>query len=187
MSRNNNYLAQLNAARSANKEKPDLEAALSKTREYSEKLKDVDVKDLRDLDDLLDKVDSLSGIFEKYAKLQEKIESLKANAVLVESAMEQIQIATEEAEIDPFTGYTQDQTYAINVQLIHEFESGSRLSKDLLNKSAVQVLEDEVPDDIPAFEGLTKEQTVQVYMQVMDEFENKTALSDRLAYNAGVA
>lgn len=188
MSNNTNYLTQLNAARAANGKQsaPDVTKAMSDVRKYSEKLSALSADDLKDLDELMGKVDSLSGIFEKYAKIQGKIETLKENAAFIESSLSELKDATEEANIEPFAGCTQEQTYAINVQLVKEFETGSRLSKDLLKLSESQVLDAEVPDEVPAYNGLTKEQTVQVYMQVMDEFEGQTQLAKWLAYNAGV-
>lgn len=183
-----NYLAQLSAARAAGKGTggADLAAAMAEVRQYAERLDQFDADELKDLDDLLGKVDSMAGIFDKYAKLQEKIESLKENAALVESSMAGLAEIAETAEVDPLAGYTQDETNAINVQLIEEFAGNTRIAKDLLALSVVQELDVEVPDEVPAFEGLTKEQTVQVYMQVMDEFEAESPLAKMLAYNAGV-
>lgn len=189
MSNNKNYLAHLHAARSAgqpSQEAPDLETAMANIKEYADRLSGVDAKDLQELDGLLEKVDSLSGIFEKYAKLQDKIETLQANAALIESTMGDLADMAETADTDPLPGLTQDQTYAVTVQLIKEFEDDTRLARDLLALSVAQELDVAVPDEVPPFEGLTKEQTVQVYMQVMDEVEGDTELSKRLIYNAGV-
>lgn len=186
-----NYLADLNAARAAKTggQQPSeekLKQSLTDIKAYSKQLSVVSNEDLEEVNDLMDKVDNLSSIFEKYAHLQEKMDSLKANAAQIEAAVGTLTETAQEAAIDPFHGLTEDQTYAINVQVIKEFEAESRLSRDLLTKSEAQVLEDTVPDDVPAFAGLTKEQTVQVYMQVIDEFLNETDLASRLAYNAGV-
>ena len=183
-----NYLAQLSAARAAGKQSgiPDIEEAMSEVRQYADRLSPLETEELKELNELLEKVDSLSDIFNKYAKLQGKIEDLKANAALIESSLTDLAEITETADIDPLSGYTQDETYAISAQIIKEFEDETRLANDLLALSEAQELDIEVPDEVPAFAGLTKEQTVKVYMQVMDEFEANTELSDRLAYNAGV-
>lgn len=184
----NNPLATLNSARLANKlpKTPDFQEAMQNIKQYSNQLSGLETSDLQELDELLDKIDSLSGIFEKYAKLQDKIESLQANAAIIENSLADLTDLAETAKIDPFVGYTEDQTYSISVQLIKEFEGDTRLAKDLLELSKAQVLDEDIPEEVPAFEGLTQEQTVRVYMQVMDEFEGNTELSKRLAYNAGV-
>lgn len=189
MSNEKNYLATLNAARMANRQQDttlDIEKAMSEIKRHSDNLSVFDKEELKEVDELLDKLDSLAGIFDKYGKIQGKIETLKENAALIESSLSDLVDIAETADIDPFKGYTQDETYAINVQLIKEFEDGTRLAKDLLELSVEQVLDEDVPDEVPAFSGLTKEQTVQVYMQVMDEFDRVSPLSSILAYNAGV-
>lgn len=183
-----NHLARLNAARQSGRvaQAPNFQEAMKGIRQYSDQLSELDAEELKEIDELMDKVDSLTGIFDKYAKLQEKIASLQENAVLVERSLEDLTNLATETAIDPFAGCTEDETYAISTQLIKEFEDDTRLAQDLFELSKTQELEEEVPDEVPAYKGLTKEQTVQVYMQVMDEFEGGTELSKRLAYNAGV-
>lgn len=182
-----NYLANLSAARAAGQQNvPDLEESMANVRQYADRLKGLDKEDLRELDDLMDKVDSLAGIFEKYSTLQGKIESLQSNAAAIEQSLGELVEVADEADVDPFAGYTEEQSFAINSQLSQEFADGTRLSRDLLSLSEAQILTTDIPDDVPAFDGITKEQTVQVYMQVIDEFKEETELSKRLAYNAGV-
>ncbi|MFA5448868.1 MAG: hypothetical protein GX800_05780 [Clostridiaceae bacterium] len=183
----NNYLAQLSAARTGQQQKkPNLDKAMADIRQYSDSLSGLKTEDLNELNELMDKVDGLADVFSKYDKLSGKIEALQKNAASIEASLGDLAELQDETQVNPFEGYTEEQTLAINVQLIKEFEAESRLSKDLLKLSESQILEEEVPEEVPAFEGLTKEQTVQVYMQVMDEFENKTELANRLAYNAEV-
>lgn len=181
-----NYLAQLSAARTGQQKKPNIDKAMADIRQYSDSLSGVKTEDLAELNELMDKVDGLADVFEKYDRLSGKIESLQKNVESIEATFGDLAELQDEVQIDPFEGYTEEQTLAINVQLMKEFEAESRLSKDLLKLSVAQVLEEEVPEEVPAFEGLTKEQTVQVYMQIMDEFESKTELANRLAYNAEV-
>lgn len=188
--KNANYLAHLNSARAGQKQPQkqpaDIGEAMADIKKYSEALNDVSADDLKELNDLMEKVDNLSGVFEKYANLQGKMESLKANAALLEKNMAELETLPKEIEITPLKGYDEKQTIAINVQLVEEFENQTRLSKEFLKKSESQELEEEVPEEVPALEGLTKEQTVQVFMQLMVEFEEGTELAEKLAYNAGV-
>ena len=188
--KNANYLAHLNSARAGQKQPQkqpaDIGEAMADIKKYSEALNDVSADDLKELNDLMEKVDNLSGVFEKYANLQGKMESLKANAALLEKTMAELETLPKEIEITPLKGYDEKQTIAINVQLVEEFENQTRLSKEFLKKSESQELEEEVPEEVPALEGLTKEQTVQVFMQLMVEFEEGTELAEKLAYNAGV-
>lgn len=184
--KNENYLAQLNTARKANQEAPDLEGAMAAIKEYSGDLSAISNEDLEEINDLMSKVDNLADIFDKYSVLQGKIESLQENVALMEASLGDTREMAEEADIDPLGDYTQDETYAISVQVIKEFENESRLSKDLLESSAAQTLEGEIPDEIDPLKGITKEQTVQVFMQVIAEFEVESELSKLLAYNAGV-
>lgn len=188
--KNANYLAHLNSARAGQKQPQkqpaDIGEAMADIKKYSEALNDVSADDLKELNDLMEKVDNLSGVFEKYANLQGKMESLKANAALLEKTMAELETLPKEIEITPLKGYDEKQTIAINVQLVEEFENQTRLSKEFLKKSESQELEVEVPEEVPALEGLTKEQTVQVFMQLMVEFEEGTELAEKLAYNAEV-
>ena len=188
--KNANYLAHLNSARAGQKQPQkqpaDIGEAMADIKKYSEALNDVSADDLKELNDLMEKVDNLSGVFEKYANLQGKMESLKANAALLEKNMAELETLPKEIEITPLKGYDEKQTIAINVQLVEEFENQTRLSKEFLKKSESQELEEEVPEEVPALEGLTKEQTVQVFMQLMVEFEEGTELAEKLAYNAEV-
>lgn len=188
--KNANYLAHLNSARAGQKQPQkqpaDIGEAMADIKKYSEALNDVSADDLKELNDLMEKVDNLSGVFEKYANLQGKMESLKANAALLEKTMAELETLPKEIEIAPLKGYDEKQTIAINVQLVEEFENQTRLSKEFLKKSESQELEEEVPEEVPALEGLTKEQTVQVFMQLMVEFEEGTELAEKLAYNAEV-
>lgn len=188
--KNANYLAHLNSARAGQKQPQkqpaDIGEAMADIKKYSEALNDVSADDLKELNDLMEKVDNLSGVFEKYANLQGKMESLKANAALLEKTMAELETLPKEIEITPLKGYDEKQTIAINVQLVEEFENQTRLSKEFLKKSESQELEEEVPEEVPALEGLTKEQTVQVFMQLMVEFEEGTELAEKLAYNAEV-
>ena len=188
--KNANYLAHLNSARAGQKQPQkqpaDIGEARADIKKYSDALNDVSADDLKELNDLMEKVDNLSGVFEKYANLQGKMESLKANAALLEKTMAELETLPKEIEITPLKGYDEKQTIAINVQLVEEFENQTRLSKEFLKKSESQELEEEVPEEVPALEGLTKEQTVQVFMQLMVEFEEGTELAEKLAYNAEV-
>ena len=188
--KNANYLAHLNSARAGQKQPQkqpaDIGEAMADIKKYSEALNDVSADDLKELNDLMEKVDNLSGVFEKYANLQGKMESLKANAALLEKNIAELETLPKEIEITPLKGYDEKQTIAINVQLVEEFENQTRLSKEFLKKSESQELEEEVPEEVPALEGLTKEQTVQVFMQLMVEFEEGTELAEKLAYNAEV-
>lgn len=188
--KNANYLAHLNSARAGQKQPQkqpaDIGEAMADIKKYSEALNDVSADDLKELNDLMEKVDNLSGVFEKYANLQGKMEFLKANAALLEKTMAELETLPKEIEITPLKGYDEKQTIAINVQLVEEFENQTRLSKEFLKKSESQELEEEVPEEVPALEGLTKEQTVQVFMQLMVEFEEGTELAEKLAYNAEV-
>lgn len=184
--KNENYLAQLNTARKANQGAPDLEGAMAAIKEYSGDLSAISNEDLEEVNDLMNKVDNLADIFDKYSALQGKIESLQENVALMEASLGDAREMAEEADIDPLGNYTQDETYAISVQVIKEFENESRLSKELLKNSAAQAIEGEIPDDIDPLAGITKEQTVQVFMQVIAEFEAESEVSEMLAYVAGV-
>ncbi len=189
---NQNYLARLNAARAAGEAgrqqvtETDIKKAMEMVKTYAEPLNAISSEDLKSLEELMDKVDAMDGIMSKYAGFEEKLKRIQESTALVEPAFEELKEMADDADIEPFAGYTLEQTYAITVQLIKEFEDETRLSKDLLALSENKVLEEAVPDEVSAFAGLTKEQTVQVYMQVVDEFENATETSKRLAYNSGV-
>lgn len=179
---NANYLQQLNAARAKGTQDIDFKEAMKKVKESKGILSEFDSDDLQELDETLTKLESLTDVFEKYARTDEKLKNLLANTELIEKSLGTIQ----DEETEPLPNCTQKETYAINVQLIKEFETESRLSKDLLKLSEKQVLEEEIPDEIPPYDNLTKEQTVQVYMQVIEELTNQTELADKIKYNAGV-
>lgn len=178
-----NYLPQIPSTKETT---PDVQKAMSDIKKYSEQLSGVSTDDLKDINELMDKVDGLSDVFDKYAKLKSKVEKLKENAALIESAVGELSEAAKTSEVEVIPGCTLDETYKINMQLIKEFEFGSRISKDLLDLSKSQKLDEAVPDEVPSYAGLTKEQTVQVYMQVIEEFEKSTQIAQTLQYNAGV-
>lgn len=178
---NANYLQQLNAARAKESQEVDIQKAMEEFRKSSSFLKGFGEKEIAEIDEVIDKFDSFSKVFDKLAKMQSKLEEFTANIELLKDYGEPLQ----DDDTDTLPNCTANETYAIQLQLVKEFETESRLSKDLLKLSETQKLDGETPDEIPEYANITKEQTVQVYMQVIHEFENQTELAKRLAYNAG--
>lgn len=193
--KNENYLAQLNARRVTNPNKgktikfgsPEFAEAMKVIKEAQGELADVNVEDLNEINDFLNKIDGLTDVMDKYVGVQEKMKRFQENAAVIEQSLGDIKELTQEADLVPYKGYTQEQSLTIDAQLIKEFEMGSRLSRDILALSAGQEFSDEeIIDDLPVYEGLTPLQTMQVYAQVIEEFENETTTASLLAYNAGV-
>lgn len=195
--KNENYLAQLNARRMASQGggqnkaikpgTPEFEEAMKIIREAQSELGDVSVDDLNEINEFLDKMDGLTTLMDKYAGVQEKMQRFQENTAIIEQSLGDINDLVSEVDLVPYKGYTQDQSLAIDAQIIREFETGSRLSRDLLMLSASQEFADEdIMEDLPVYDGLTAKQTMQVYVQVMVEFENESEIAKLLAYNAGV-